>query len=525
MGLTTRLSKIAWRLVPVAVLAVSGVLVSAVSVQAAPLPLGKQAYGNWRPGPTYGNSFPSQTSGNWPPGLPYDCAGGNIPPGTYSSMVISGVCYMPAGNISILGNLTVSNGALLDAVTPDDPASSPLVAATVSIGGNVFVGRDGVLLLGCSPNELGICPEGINYDRVGGNLTAIGALGVVVHSATIGGSATLFGGGGGAAAENCSAVTVPPSAPVPPAPWSEDASMDNTPVYSDFEDSTIGGNLAIISLTSCWLGSLRDQVGGSATIIGNTMGDPDAMEINTNLVGGNMVCFHNTPGTPPAPTPPSIGVQFGDSGGAPNIVGGLGVGECGFDVRQPNPAPEALLPPPEFAGEPSSPPAIQEPIAVSARSLGTYLGRQQQIGSAVVGPITFGVTESGDKILGAVTNDVLKGSGLTGSITYSSSFSLGNSGEAVLSTTHPDGSSSFTAYITCDCNFDGQSGNVTIRAYGTTTSYGATSGTFLITSGGPFVVGPLPTVVLTGGLGTLAGYGTFFSWGGVLGLVEHLGLT
>jgi hypothetical protein len=68
------------------------------------------------------------------------------------------------------------------------------------------------------------------------------------------------------------------------------------------------------------------------------------------------------------------------------------------------------------------------------------------------------------------------------------------------------------------CSFDGQSGSTTIRAYGTASPNGVINGTFLVTSGG----------ASNGGLGTLAGYGTFSSEGqpaGTLALVEHLKIT
>ena len=51
--------------------------------------------------------------------------------------------------------------------------------------------------------------------------------------------------------------------------------------------------------------------------------------------------------------------------------------------------------------------------------------------------------------------------------------------------TFPNSSSTFTAFDTCDkCSFAGQNGSVSLRAYGTTTKKGFTSGTFLITSNG-----------------------------------------
>ena len=131
-------------------------------------------------------------------------------------------------------------------------------------------------------------------------------------------------------------MTIPQQmGPLPPAPWSQDPNLAFTPVYTDFEDATVGGNFNISGLTSCWLGSLRVQIGGSAAWNNNTMGDPDAMEIGSNVINGNMTCFGNSEGG-------TAGVQFGDGGSAPSTVAGFGLGQCGFNVLQPNPAPEAL---------------------------------------------------------------------------------------------------------------------------------------------------------------------------------------
>lgn len=434
----------------------------------------------------------------------YTCTGGNIPPGTYRSILVTGVCYMPVGTINVRKDLTVAPGALLDAVTPGDPVATPLLPATVLVGGDVSVGKGAVLFLGCSPNIS--CPKAVTYDRIGGNLTATGALGVVVHSVSIGGNFSLLGGGGGVigGAETgvCGgnpATNTP--APVPPL-WASDPSLGNgegpgmpIPVYSDAEDNSIGGNLTIVGLQSCWLGSLRNQIGGSATIAHNTMGDPDAVEVENNLVGRDMTCRSNLPA-----------VQFGDSGAAPNIVGRRAAGECGFGVVALNPPPEAM------AG-----PGIPEHVAVSARSLGTYWGTHTQIGASVES-VTFGTTTSGETLVGALNNDVLAGGGLTGTITVVPGSPTGSTGEFVLSTAHANGSSSFIAQDNCNCSFRGQAGTVTIRAYGTTSAKGTTSGTFLVISGGEG----------NGGLSTLAGYGTFTSRGepaGTLRLVEHLRIT
>ncbi len=441
----------AWRFVPVVALAFFGLFVTTGAASATP-------------------ASASHT---------YTCSGGNVPAGTYHSIVVTGVCYMPAGTIVVRDDLTVAPGALLDATAPGDPAANPLVPATVLVGGDVSVGKGAVLLLGCSPNIA--CPQGVTYDRIGGDLTAKGALGVVVHNTTIAGDFSLVGGGGGVIGPPLAGACF--AAPLV-APWSLDPALNNptngSPVYSDSEDNVIGGDLSIIGVQSCWLGALRNQVGGDATVRGNTMSDPDAMEVNMNLVRGDMTCRNNLPA-----------VQFGE-GGTPNMVGESGHGECGFNVIDPNPAPEA---------NPSGP-TVNEHIAVSTDSLRKRSGTHTQ--TANVGTTVFGTTTSNNTLVGAMNSVVLAGNGLTGTVK-----------EQVLSTVYPNGSDSFNALDTCACTFQGKTGNVQIRAYGTTSKNGLTRGTFLVTGA-------------QGNLATLAGYGTFTSDdqpAGTLRLVEHLRIT
>lgn len=472
-------------------------------------------------GNTFGNTFGSPHSERPAhPGGPfghyfdnvYNCTGGTVPPGNYPSMIITGECYMPVGTISVRGDLAVAPGALLDAATPGDPAAAPVVPATVFVGGNVFVGSGGVLVLGCSPNIFCSGPPGITNDRIGGNLTSFGALGVVVHSASVGGSVSVTGGGGGV---NCNTTPpTPPSTTDAPAPWSDDASLDYTPLYTDFEDTTVGGNLAISGLQSCWLGTLRDQVGGSVSIVNDTMADPDAMEVGSNLISGNMTCFGDSAGGVPT-------VQFGDGGAAPSVVGGWAAGQCGFGVQVLNPAPEALAQqtPPQTC-TPTT--CIPEHISVSAQSLGTYRGTHTQSGPSL-DTLSLGTTASGNTLGAELNNVVLGGSGLSGAVTAvfppTMADPLGSTGEVVITTVHPDGSESFQADDICGvCSFDGQTGSTVLRAYGTVSPNGVATGTFLVTSGGAG----------NGGLSTLAGYGTFSNWGqpaGTLSLVEHLGIT
>jgi hypothetical protein len=425
----------------------------------------------------------------------YTCTAGNIAPGTYSSIIVTGICYMPKGTIRVRGSLTVAPGALLDAVTPGDPPRHPVVPATVLIGGNVIVGRGAVLVLGCSPNISCGSPPGISFDRVGGNLTAFGSQAVVVHSATIGGNVTIAGGGGGAAGgANSGGCFNTKQFPIP-APWSEDAALSNpktgSPQFTDFEDSSIGGSLYITGQQTCWLGTIANRVRGNVFSAGNVTSDPDGMEVVNNLVGGNMACVSNDPA-----------VQFGDSVLQPNIVAGFASGQCGFHALKPNPAPSPG-PPPVSAG-----PLVH--VSVSASSLKTYFGAHSATHVLSLPPVT---TTSGYTITADLNDFTLSGNGLRGSGRVDVKALPQPSGDAVLSTVYPGGSSSFLAYDTCQCHFRGHAGTVLIRFYGTTTASGFTYGTFLLYSGG----------APNGGLAQLAGWGTFFSAGyGSWRLIEHL---
>ena len=440
----------------------------------------------------------------------YNCPGGNIPPGTYKSMTISGVCFMSDGNVVVKGNLTIKPKALLDNDTPGDPSSSPVVAAQLYVGGNVTVGKGAVALLGCSPNSSCSGPPatsgpGISSADIRGNFTANQPLGVVIHSSSIGGNFTVIGGGGGSAGQSCEAQD--PSQPTITAlePWSLDPSLAFTPVFTDAEDASIGGNYTIAGVSSCWLGSLRNQIRGNATFIGNKMGDPDAMEIGNNLVRGNLTCFTNKP----AP-------QFGD-GASSDLVGGQARGQCGFDVVLPNPAAEAI------EGNGGTGVGIQQHFAVSIRHLKTYIGTHTESDTPVLSlpPVT---TDAGNTITADIFNFTLasKDGGLVGTGTFPAGGSPGQSpGETVLATTFPNGTESFTAFDTCDkCSFAGQNGSVSLRAYGTTNRHGFTTGSFLITSNGtvlPDTTTPVP------GLATLVGYGSFWGSGATVHVIEHLG--
>jgi hypothetical protein len=66
------------------------------------------------------------------------------------------------------------------------------------------------------------------------------------------------------------------------------------PAYSAFEGNTINGRLSVTGYQSCWLGLLRNAVRGTVTVDNNLLADPDAVEIASNSVSGNLVCSGNS---------------------------------------------------------------------------------------------------------------------------------------------------------------------------------------------------------------------------------------
>ena len=269
----------------------------------------------------------AQTGGH----QPRTCTGTFKSPGVLAGkykgdVVVTGVCAVNGGAAVIKGDLILAPGSALNATFAlNDVAGTGTSSLTVK--GDVKVGSGALLAMGCEPN-FNPCTDDLNagtggtltgQNKVSGDIRAFHALGVLLHASTIKGDVSLRGGGG---AESCN----------PPFPG---AFADiGSPPFSDAEDNSIGGNLTMTGLQSCWLGALRNSVRGNVFVAGNTMADPDAMEILANRIHGSIACFNNSPA-----------VQYGDSASSPNQVKRHAFGECGFNVRQPNPSPNGPLTP------------------------------------------------------------------------------------------------------------------------------------------------------------------------------------
>jgi hypothetical protein len=205
------------------------------------------------------------------------CAGGPIAAGTYRGLTVTGNCTFAGGTVTIKGNLTVADGAILN-----DHAIS---TASVHVTGNVLVGKGAVLGLG----NYGV-PTGTTVD---GNVIANQPLTLYLGGMTIHGN--LVSNGGGDPGRNF-----------------------------PLKDDTIEGNLIVQGWHGLWFGIIRDTVGGNVIASHNTAADTseepgsDSTEIMTNHVSGNLICQGNLPAAQVNP----------NDGGQPNVVGGHKIGEC-----------------------------------------------------------------------------------------------------------------------------------------------------------------------------------------------------
>ena len=218
------------------------------------------------------------------------CSGGAIHAGTYRGLTVTGTCTIDAGAVvQIDGNLTVGGGAILN----DHAAST----AEVHVTGNVRVGKGAVLGLGSYKT-----PGFVGPDTVGGSIVADQPLTLYLGGVTVDGSVISIGGG-------LLSTSV--------------ADFRNFPI----KDNVIHGNLLVAGWRGGWMGVIRNHVGRNVIVFRNVSRsnpetgpgtDADSTEIQTNVIGGNLVCFGNSP---------DAQVNSLD-GGQPNVVGGHALGEC-----------------------------------------------------------------------------------------------------------------------------------------------------------------------------------------------------
>jgi hypothetical protein len=259
---------------------------------------------------------------------PHVCSGTFSAPGVLKGaypkgVVVKGVCFVNDGKARVTGTLTVTKGSALVALFGAHHSS-------LTVAGNVVLDRGGAAALGCkaNPNGTGMAciddpdqshPTLTSHERVSGNIIAHHALGLIVHNSAIGESVKDIGGGGG------------PSCAVPKTGI---FATFKSPVFSDLEDSFVGGDVRMNGLRTCWFGLARDTVRSYVTININKTADPDAIEVLANHIGKSLSCAGNRhPGRQPKGVLPIWDSADAGSGlyprvSEPNTVGGSRSGQC-----------------------------------------------------------------------------------------------------------------------------------------------------------------------------------------------------
>lgn len=211
---------------------------------------------------------------------------GNAVSGTHGNLTIWRNAFVKAGTtLTVRGDLTIARGACLDAFT----------LGTVHVHGDILVSPGATLALGCTPNAIGPAPPCGTHttnDTVGGSIVATRPRTMYLDGDTIAGNVISRGGGPGL-----------------------NGPFVNFPV----KDNTIGGRLMLIGWHGGWIGAIRNTVGHNLRFSENaSVQDPDSNEVQTNTVGGDLVCYHNSPAAHVNP----------NDGGQPNVVAGSKIGQC-----------------------------------------------------------------------------------------------------------------------------------------------------------------------------------------------------
>jgi hypothetical protein len=243
------------------------------------------------------------SAGANPAASPHVCSGTFSNPGVLkgaypNGVVVKGFCVVNAGKAFVTGRLTVTNGSALGAAFGKHHSSLTVV-------GNLVLGRGAVAILGCKANANGTGqawlddqskhPTLTSHERISGSIVARSARGLIVHNSAIGKDIKDLGGGGGA---TCAV------------PKTGIFAAFKSPAFSDLEDSSVGGAVVLNGLRTCWIGLARNRIASYATININKTADPDAVEVLSNHIAKSLSCA-GTSGIP-VPLPPT-------TSGIPNV--------------------------------------------------------------------------------------------------------------------------------------------------------------------------------------------------------------
>ena len=206
------------------------------------------------------------------------CSGTPQSPGVLSgtvtsSVVVHGACFVDSGPAVVTGDVTVSPGSVL-------VSAFGLHHSSLTVKGNIYVRAGATALLGCNPANFPCIdnPALSSHVSVGLDLRSNLALGVIVHNFSVAGDLIQTGGGGGV---NCR-------------PQGIFKLFMNSPVFSAYEVGSVGGDVRISSVHSCWMGVVQLKIGNTMVMHANRLADPDAIEILANHITGSLICRRNS---------------------------------------------------------------------------------------------------------------------------------------------------------------------------------------------------------------------------------------
>jgi hypothetical protein len=195
-----------------------------------------------------------------------------------SNVVVKGLCAVPAGPAVVTGNVTVSTGSVL-------VAAFGLHNSSLTVKGNIYIRAGATGVLGCNPANFPCIddpsqsnPTLSSHVSVGLDVRSNLALGVIMHNFSIAGDLIQTAGGGGV---NCR-------------PQGIFKAFMNSPVFSAYEVGSVGGDVRISSVHSCWMGVVQLKIGNTMVMYRNRLADPDAIEILANRITGNLICRGNS---------------------------------------------------------------------------------------------------------------------------------------------------------------------------------------------------------------------------------------
>ena len=200
-----------------------------------------------------------------------------------SDVLIRGYCFVRHGSATVRGTLTIARGAVFVASYAFNDLTPGRGVSNLAVTGSVEVESNATALLGCIAVQFTCLDDHTspsrysNHVTIGGSLVSVGALAVVVHSASVGNSVSFATGGGGVT------CTVPPI-----------FTQLQEPAYYALEDSHVARGVSITGLRGCWLGVLRVHIGRSFALSNDRMSDPDAIEIGANVIAGDLTCTRDS---------------------------------------------------------------------------------------------------------------------------------------------------------------------------------------------------------------------------------------